>query len=50
MFDLPWVVLDSTVAQQCWEWSPSRTAESIFEEIARHAEANPQWLQLSGNP
>ena len=50
MFDLPWVVLDSTVAQQCWEWSPSRTAESIFEEIALHAEVNPQWLQLSGNP
>jgi CDP-paratose 2-epimerase len=50
MFDLPWVVLDSTVARESWDWSPARTAESIFEEIACHAEANPQWLQLSGNP
>jgi CDP-paratose 2-epimerase len=49
-FDLPWVVLDSALARQCWEWAPARTPESIFEEIARHAEAHPDWLQLSGNP
>lgn len=46
-FDLPWVVLDSSRAEQTWRWRPRRTAEQIFEEIAAHAEAAPDWLELS---
>lgn len=47
-FDLPWVVLDSTLAQKTWDWYPSRTIGSILEEIAVHAESNPHWLELCG--
>jgi CDP-paratose 2-epimerase len=46
-FDLPWVVLDSRQAQESWKWVPQTSPEAILEEIAAHAEANPDWLQLS---
>lgn len=46
-FDLPWVVLDSTLAESSWHWSPSRTSEEIFREILDHAAANPDWLSVS---
>jgi len=45
-FDLPWVVLDSTLASSAWAWQPVRSTQSILEEIAAHAAANPQWLAL----
>ena len=47
-FDLPWVVIDSELARQQWDWRPLTSLEAILEEIAAHAEANPQWLALSG--
>lgn len=46
-FDLPWVVLDSARAGEVWKWSPQTSAEAILEEIALHAEANPDWLAIS---
>jgi CDP-paratose 2-epimerase len=46
-FDLPWVVLDARQAQAVWNWAPQTTTEAILEEIAAHAEAHPDWLQLS---
>lgn len=45
-YDLPWVVLDSALAKEVWQWHPRTSAESIFEEIAGHALANPRWLDL----
>ncbi|HEU5079614.1 MAG TPA: NAD-dependent epimerase/dehydratase family protein [Opitutaceae bacterium] len=47
-FDLPWVVLDSSKAAKVWNWKPATTREQIFDEIARHARAHPQWLEVSG--
>jgi CDP-paratose 2-epimerase len=46
-FDIPWMVLDSAKANRIWGWRPQTTTDSILEEIARHAEANPDWLALS---
>jgi CDP-paratose 2-epimerase len=46
-FDIPWMVLDSALATQTWDFAPLRSRESIFEEIALHAERNPEWLSLS---
>ncbi len=46
-FDIPWMVLDSQMAEQVWDWKPKRALPSILEEIAKHAEANPGWLELS---
>jgi CDP-paratose 2-epimerase len=48
-FDLPWVVLDSAKAARLWDWRPRTPVSAILEEIAAHAEAHPEWLELS-NP
>jgi CDP-paratose 2-epimerase len=47
-FDLPWVVLDASLAAEVWSWHPSRRIADILEEIVQHAEQNPDWLELSG--
>jgi len=46
-FDLPWVVLDSRKAAKLWNWTPQISQETILEEIARHTESNPDWLDIS---
>ena len=44
--DTPWIVMDSTTAQNAWNWSVKTKIEQILEEIANHAEKNPNWLSL----
>jgi len=44
-FDVPWLVLDSSAAQSAWKWKPEIPLHSIWEEIAVHAENNPEWLE-----
>jgi CDP-paratose 2-epimerase len=46
-FDLPWVVLDHTLASETWNWNPATSVTSILEEIAAFAEANPHWIATS---
>jgi len=48
-FDIPWIVLDSTLASRQWNWQPKISLENILDEIARHAELNPNWLEISGS-
>jgi CDP-paratose 2-epimerase len=45
-FDIPWLVLDPTLAAETWDWKPATPIQAILEEIAIHAEANPAWLDL----
>jgi CDP-paratose 2-epimerase len=46
-FDIPWVVLDSAKAARVWSWRPATRTPEILAEIAAHARAHPQWLDLS---
>jgi CDP-paratose 2-epimerase len=46
-FDIPWIVLDSTKASRLWNWAPKTPVAVILDEIAAHAEAHPDWLDLS---
>lgn len=46
-FDVPWLVLDSSRAEACWNWKPARRAESVLEEIAQFATEHAQWLELA---
>ncbi len=46
-FDIPWIVLDHTKATRLWNWQPTVPTPAILEEIALHAERNPDWLDLS---
>jgi len=48
-FDIPWMVMDSGRAKSFWNWQPQASLESILEEIARHAEAHKDWLDLSAD-
>ena len=42
--DIPWLVLDHSAASRAYGWQPERDRFTIFEEIAAHAAANPDWL------
>lgn len=46
-FDIPWMVLDSSLAERLWDWRPKTSQEEIFTEIADHANRYPEWLELS---
>jgi len=46
-FDIPWMVLDSSKAARIWGWRAQTSTEAILNEIATHADANPNWLDLS---
>jgi CDP-paratose 2-epimerase len=48
-FDVPWLVLDSSVAERVWDWRPTVSRDAILEEIADHAERHPDWLDLSNS-
>ena len=44
-YDVPWVAMDWAKACEVWGWSPSTRFQTILEEIACHAEANPHWCE-----
>lgn len=46
-YDIPWMVLDSGLAGRVWDWAPSTSLDAILDEIAEHAEAHPDWLDIS---
>ena len=43
--DAPWIVMDSTTAQNAWNWHVEIKIEDILTEIAQHAEENATWLE-----
>ena len=45
--DAPWIVMDSSMAREAWDWAPQTQIESILDEIAVHAEQNPDWLSFT---
>ncbi len=46
-FDIPWMVLDSAKAARLWNWRPATPTPTILDEIAAHAHAHPEWLDVS---
>jgi CDP-paratose 2-epimerase len=48
-FDIPWMVMDSSRANKFWDWRPRTKLAEIFDEIAQHAAAHEDWLDLSSN-
>ena len=47
-FDVPWLVMDSTLVSQDFDWAPTRSLDSILDEIADHVRQNPDWLSHCG--
>lgn len=46
-FDLPWLVLDHSLATSTWGWRPQTSTEKILQEIAEFADATPNWIAIS---
>jgi CDP-paratose 2-epimerase len=46
-FDIPWMVLYPAKSKTLWNWHPATSRNQILEEIARHAEQHPHWLEIS---
>ena len=44
--DAPWIVMDCSLARDVWDWKPTTTTNEILNEIAIHAEKNPDWLNF----
>lgn len=49
-YDLPWIVMDTTLARNIWNWQPRTALDQLLEEIAIHAEEHPDWLTGTGQP
>jgi CDP-paratose 2-epimerase len=47
-YDIPWVVMDNAGCERHFGWQPDIPMTALLEEIAVHAEANPDWLERSG--
>jgi CDP-paratose 2-epimerase len=47
-FDIPWLVMDSSLARELWGWQPVTSLSAILDEIASHAADHPDWLERSG--
>ena len=47
-YDIPWIVMDNHDCERHFGWQPDTPIADVLEEVARHAEANPDWLERSG--
>jgi CDP-paratose 2-epimerase len=47
-YDIPWMVMDSSEAEEDFGWHLAVPLEGVLEEIAGHAERNPDWLENVG--
>jgi CDP-paratose 2-epimerase len=48
-FDIPWMILDTSLARSAWDWTPVRTTDEILDGILEHARAHPDWLDVSND-
>jgi CDP-paratose 2-epimerase len=47
-YDIPWMIMASTRATADFGWQCTVGLDQILDEIACHAEQNPDWLEVSG--
>jgi CDP-paratose 2-epimerase len=48
LYDIPWLVLDSSRALAATGWEPQISLDCILNEIADHTAENPEWLTRCG--
>ena len=46
-YDIPWVAMDNTEAARDFHWRLEMKLPAILDEIAQHASAHPEWLEVS---
>jgi CDP-paratose 2-epimerase len=47
-YDVPWLAMDHRDAARDFGWTIETPMEQILDQIACHAEQNPEWLETSG--
>jgi len=47
LYDLPWLIMDSSHASHDFQWMPAISIDETLNQIAEHAETHPHWLELS---
>lgn len=47
-YDIPWLVMDNHDAESDFGWHVEVSMENLLDQIADHAERNPDWLERSG--
>ena len=47
-FDIPWLIMDHSLAFQRWQWKPQTSLNQILNEISCYAQQHPEWLERSG--
>ena len=47
-YDIPWVVMDNVDCERHFGWQPDTPITALLEQVALHAEANPDWLERRG--
>jgi CDP-paratose 2-epimerase len=47
-YDIPWMAMDNAAAARDFGWRIEMPLPAILDEIAQHAAAHPEWLDLSG--
>lgn len=47
MMDVPWVVMNSGLAEKHWDFQVTIPIEKVLNEIAEHSQRNPGWLRVS---
>jgi CDP-paratose 2-epimerase len=45
--DAPWIVMNSLLAKNVWDWEPQVKISKILSEIANFADENPNWLKCT---
>lgn len=46
-YDIPWMVMDNSDAERDFDWHVDVPIENILDQIASHAQRNPDWLESS---
>lgn len=48
-FDIPWMVLDATKAEQVWNWKPQTNIFDVLQSIADFSKDKPDWCVISAS-
>jgi CDP-paratose 2-epimerase len=47
-YDIPWMIMDNSLARCDFGWVPAMSLDQVLQGIATHAEKQSDWLERSG--
>lgn len=46
-FDIPWTVVDASLAEQVWGWKLQISIEEVLKEISKFSSEQKHWCKIS---